>query len=68
MQKTEVVGIYKASEGVLVNKDNDSLRKYRERRNLLKAKDEKINILEDRVTNLSKDMEEIKSLLKQLVK
>lgn len=68
MQKTEVVGIYKASEGVLVNKDNDSLRKYRERRNLLKAKDEKINILEDKVTNLSKDMEEIKSLLKQLVK
>lgn len=68
MQKTEVSGIYKASEGVLVNKDNDSLRKYRDRRSLLKAKDEKINILEDKITDLSKDMEEIKSLLKQLVK
>lgn len=68
MQKTEVVGIYKASEGVLVNRDNDSLRKYRDRRSLLRAKDEKINILEDKITDLSKDMEEIKSLLKQLVK
>jgi hypothetical protein len=68
MQKTDIPGIYKATEGVLVSKDNDSLRKYRDRRMLLRLKDDKINILEDKISVLSKDMEEIKSLLKQLVK
>jgi hypothetical protein len=68
MQKTDIPGIYKATEGVLVSKDNDSLRKYRDRRMLLRLKDDKINILEDKISVLSKDMEEIKSFLKQLVK
>lgn len=66
MFKTEIPGIYKASDGILINKDNDSLRKYRKRREILKAKDSKINTLEDRVNSLSCEMEEIRTLLKKL--
>ncbi len=67
MQKTEIPGIYKATNGVLVNKDNDSLNKYRERRMNNRTKDNKINMLEDKLNVLANDMEEIKSLLKKLV-
>ncbi len=66
MQKTEVPGIYKQSRGILVNKDNDSLQSYRNRRELLKKKEEQINTLADTVDRLTKDMEEIKTLLKSL--
>jgi hypothetical protein len=67
MQKTEIPGIYKAKDGILVNKDNDSLKKYRERRMNNRMKDGKINMLEDKLNVLANDMEEIKSLLKKLV-
>lgn len=64
MFKTEIPGIYKANDGVLINKDDDGLKKYRKRREILKAKDNKINTLEDKVESLSNDIEEIKNLLK----
>ena len=63
MQKTEVQGIYKVSEGVLINKDNEALIKYKKKRDLIKNKDEKLNILETQVNDLSHQMTEIKELL-----
>lgn len=66
MRQTEVPGIYKQSEGILVNKDKDSLERYRQRRELRQRKEKQINTLETKVESLVKDMEEIKSLLKQL--
>ncbi len=66
MRKTEVPGIYKESQGILINRDSDSLRKYRERREMRKKKEEQINTLTESVERLTKDMEEIKSILKSL--
>jgi hypothetical protein len=68
MEKTEVQGIYKVSEGVLINKDNDALSKYKKRRDLLKSKDEKIDNLEMKVSELSSQIESIKNLLEKMVK
>lgn len=68
MQKTEIPGIYKAKDGILVNRDNDSLKKYRERRASIRMKDGKINMLEQKVDSLTDEIQEIKLLLKKLVK
>jgi len=62
--KTEIQGIYKASEGVLINKDNAGLQNYK----LRKAKENKINEFEKKIEDLQSDMSEIKILLKGLVK
>jgi hypothetical protein len=61
MNKTEVPGIYKESEGVLINKDNEALDKYRKKRELLWEKEARINKIEE-------DLQEIKSLLRKLTK
>jgi hypothetical protein len=68
MLKTEVPGIYKKSEGVLVNADNEALMKYRKKRELRISNENRINSMEDKVDKLSNDMEEIKSLLIKLTK
>lgn len=68
MYKTEIPGIYKAEDGVLVNRDNEALKAYKKRRESLRAKENKINTLEEKVDSLSNDIEEIKNLLKKLVK
>ena len=64
MQKTEISGVYKVGEGVLINKDKDALAAYKQR----KQKDQKINCMEKELYSLKEDMEEIKSLLKGLVR
>tara|TARA_R110000772_G_scaffold99174_1_gene198778 strand:- start:52518 stop:52715 length:198 start_codon:yes stop_codon:yes gene_type:complete len=63
-QKTEIPGIYKAGEGILINKDNTALEKYRLRR----AKEVKINLYEERLDNMESSINEIKELLRGLVK
>jgi len=63
-KKTEVPGIYKVSEGVLINKDNDALKAYK----LRKEKDRKMAKLENEITVIKNDMQEIKELLRGLVK
>lgn len=60
--------MYKKSEGIVVNRDDDSLQKYRMRREARRAKENQINTLEEKVNSLSQDMEEIKSLLRNLAK
>jgi hypothetical protein len=63
-QKTEVPGIYKVGEGVLINKDNEALRSYK----MKKDKDRKVLKLEEDISLLKNDISEIKNLLKGLVK
>ena len=70
MKKTEIPGVYKVSEGVLVNKDNEALQKYKNRRDAMRRTERQINTLEEKVSKIDKlesDLEEIKSLLKKLV-
>ena len=55
-QKTEIPGIYKDGEGVLINKDNDALKAYKAR----KSRDRKLDDLE-------LEMKEIKDLLLKLL-
>ena len=64
MQKTEVPGVYKVGEGVLINKDNEALSAYR----LRKEKERKMLKLEETIQHLSFEISEIKELLRGLVK
>lgn len=68
MQKTEIPGLYKKSEGVLINADNEALNNYKKKRELLQSKENRINNIETKVDNLSQDIEEIKLLLRKLTK
>lgn len=61
--KTDVPGIYKDGEGVLINKDNEALRAYRFQKNQRHKQVE----LEEEVKSIKSDIEEIKELLKGLV-
>jgi hypothetical protein len=63
-QKTEVPGIFKEREGVLINKDNEGLIAYKKRM----EKTREANALREDVTELKKDIQEIKDLLKGLIK
>lgn len=70
MKKTEIPGIYKVAEGILVNKDTEALEKYKKRRESKRRVERQINILEEKVSKIDKletDLQEIKSLLKKLV-
>jgi peptidoglycan hydrolase CwlO-like protein len=64
MIKTEVQGIYKKSEGVLINKDDDALASYKKQ----KMRNKRIEKMEEDMTSLKSDIEEIKNLLRGLVK
>lgn len=67
LSKTEISGIYKVSEGVLINKDNEALSKYRKRKETFRKNNDRVNVLENKINTMSKDMEEIKTILKALV-
>jgi hypothetical protein len=63
--KTDVHGIYKdTTNGALINKDNKALQAYKMR----KKKEMKIDQIEVELTGLKNDMQEIKELLRGLVK
>lgn len=63
--KTDVPGIYKNTvNGALINKDNKALQAYK----LRKKKELKIDQIEKELINLKDDMQEIKELLRGLVK
>lgn len=64
MRKTDVEGIYKVQDGVLINKDNDALVAYKKR----KARENYVNSFQDQIDDLKSDITEIKNLLKGLVK
>ena len=64
LQKTDIPGIMKDGEGVLLNVDNKALYGYKQG----KLREGKINTIEQELTELRNDMQEIKQLLKGLVK
>ena len=66
-KKTEIPGIYRTSEGFLINKDNKSLEAYKMMRSREKHKDEEITNIKEDISSLKNDMQEIKELLKGLV-
>jgi hypothetical protein len=64
MQQTEVPGFSKASEGVIVNTDSTALAAYKAQ----KEKNARLNNMEIEVNQIKNDLQEIKELLKGLVK
>jgi hypothetical protein len=62
--KTDIPGIYKSSAGILINKDNDALKAYK----LRKQKEKRMDALEENVSEMKNDLEEIKTLLRGLLK
>ena len=62
-QKTEIPGMYKG-EGIIINKDNESLAAYKKQR----QKNVNIEKMFGEVETMKNDINEIKQLLKQLVK
>lgn len=63
MQKTNVPGIYKVTDGVLVSKDNEALSVYK----LRKAKERRLDTLESKVENMDTTLQEIKNMLSGLI-
>lgn len=67
LSKTEIPGLYKVTEGVLINKDNEALMKYKKRKETFNKNNRKMDVLENKINVMSKDMEEIKTILRALV-
>jgi hypothetical protein len=63
MMKTEIPGIYKEEDGILVNKDNAALARYKER----KMKMQKMDSVGQRLDKLEDDINTIKQLLLKMV-
>lgn len=63
-EKTEVQGFFKVDESTVINKDTEALDAYKKR----KKKVQKINQMEEDIADLKSSVEEIKNLLKGLVK
>lgn len=63
-RKTEKPGIYRTSEGFLINKDNDALDAYKKR----KRKEQAVDRLQEQISELRTDLDEIKDLLKGLAR
>ena len=61
---TERNGIYKVGNGVLINRDTEALKAYKTR----KRKMNEIETIKEEVSSLKSDMEEIKDLLRSLLK
>jgi len=66
-QKTEVSGIYKVRDGILINKDNEALQAYK-RKKLRENNIKEIENLKEDMVSLKSDIQEIKDLLRSLVK
>lgn len=65
-RKTDIPGIYKSEDGILINKDSQALKAYKERKKREQRLD-KIVKIENDLLSLKSDMEEIKNLLKGLL-
>lgn len=63
-QKTEIPGMYKVGEGIIINKDNESLAAYKKQR----QKTANIDKVIGEVETMKNDIQEIKQLLKGLIK
>lgn len=64
MEKTEIPGFYKVDESLLINTDNNALAAYKK----IKAKEYKIHKLQHDVDSMKNDLQEIKDLLRGIIK
>jgi hypothetical protein len=62
--KTDVPGIYKVREGVLINTDNKALAAYKNK----KRREQNIDKMQEEIQILKDDLQEIKDLLKGLAR
>ena len=62
--RTDLPGVYRTPEGFLINKDNVSLNAYRAKR----QREKELDTLKEDVSGLKNDLQEIKDLLRGLVK
>lgn len=62
--KTEVPGIYKVSEGVLINTDNKALNAYKNK----KRREHMVDEMHEELQSVKNDLQEIKDLLKGLAR
>lgn len=62
--KTEVPGIYKVREGILINTDNQALAAYRNK----KRREHMIDDMNEEMKSIKSDLQEIKDILKGLAK
>lgn len=62
--KTEVPGIYKVREGILINTDNTALSAYKNK----KKREVMIDQMQDEMQSIKGDLQEIKDLLKGLAR
>lgn len=63
-QKTAIPGFYKVDESLVINKDNEALNAYKKR----KLKERRIESLQEELCSMKDDIQEIKQLLKGLIK
>ena len=63
-KRTDSPGLYRTPEGFLINKDNDALAAYKKR----KRKEQAVDKLQEQITELRTDINEIKDLLKGLAR
>lgn len=63
MKKTIIPGIFKAGEGVLLNKDDSALKAYKAR----KKKDQKLDDVVSEIDDMKKTMEDMKKMLMVLI-
>ena len=62
--KTEVPGIYKVREGVLINTDNKALNAYKNK----KRREHMVDEMHEELQSVKNDLQEIKDLLKGLAR
>ena len=63
-KKTEVPGIYKAGEGVLINKDMEALQAYRNR----KMRERKLERIDEELKIIKEDISEIRNFIRSIQK
>jgi len=61
--RTEVAGIYKEKDGILLNKDVDALRSYKHK----KAQSKRVNEIMSDVYDLKQDIKELKLMFKEFL-
>ena len=66
--KTEYPGMYKVSEGIVVNKDNDALKLYKKKKSRDYANQIEMKNMKKTIEQTQKDIAEIKNLLRSLYK
>lgn len=62
-KKTEIPGMYKVTEGIVINKDNDALQAYKKR----KRRERRLEMVTEEIDHLKNELGQIKKLLEALV-